>query len=157
MGRVVGELRVERELRVLVRLARSRERARDDHLRRRVLGLSLREAGRIGEAGRVEERMRLVDPVVDDPDLQALARRGERRAPEIRRADQPGRAVEQRPVREARPDCRARECAEPDELRARDDDGEAVQDDREAARDLCAGDRGLDPCLQRALRGRESA
>src|SRR5690348_13544510 len=49
------------------------EGARDDHLRRRPLLAALREAGGIVEAGGAEVGVRLVDAVVDDADLDALA------------------------------------------------------------------------------------
>ena len=61
---------------------------------RRVGGAALREAGRHRVAGRVEERVRLVDAVVDDPDLDPVRPRWRGRAPELRRADQLGLAVE---------------------------------------------------------------
>ena len=63
--------------------------ARDDHLRRRPLRAALREAGRIAEALRVEERVRRVDAVVDDGDLDPLA--ASRRLPRRARPRRSGR------------------------------------------------------------------
>ena len=59
---------------------RAGEDARDDHLRRRPLRAAPREAGGVREAGRIEERVRLVDAVVDDRDLDARCRRRRSRA-----------------------------------------------------------------------------
>src|SRR5262249_47795511 len=74
------------------------------------------------------ERMRLVDALVDDPDLHPLTVRRERRPPERRSADQLGREVEARVVRRARPDFgdTRHVRALPDVL-ARPDDPEPVQ------------------------------
>src|SRR5439155_883641 len=63
-----------------------------------------REAGWVGQSGRIEERMPLVDALVDDRDLHAVPCGRERRAPERRRADQPRGAVERGVVRDAWPD-----------------------------------------------------
>ena len=133
------------------------ERLRDDHLRRGVRGVSLREARRVGEAARVEEHVGLVEPVVEDRDLHAVARRGERRPPDCGCADQLRRAVQERVVGEARPDGRARHGTKPRELRARDDDGEPVEDDAVAPVHLGARDRSLDPGLELPLRRGERA
>ena len=92
--RAVGR-RVERELAVAVVQAGRREGARDDHLRGRVRALALGKARRHREACGREERVRLVYPVVDDPDLHALARGRKRRPPQLRGADH-GRAAEER-------------------------------------------------------------
>ena len=73
-----------------------RERAGDDHLGRRVGRVALRVAGGHREAGRREERMRLVDAVVDHADLDPVARGRERRAPDLRRADHLRALVERR-------------------------------------------------------------
>src|SRR4030095_3713510 len=51
----------------------ARERARHDHLLARPPAAALWEAHGVREPGRVEERVRLVDAVVDDPDLDPLA------------------------------------------------------------------------------------
>ena len=50
-----------------------RESARDDHLRARPSLPALREPGWVRHPGRRQERMRVVDSVVDDSDLHALA------------------------------------------------------------------------------------
>ena len=159
MGRVLRVGRVEGGARVLPRVRGRRERPRDDHLRGRVPRIPLREAGRHRVAARVEEPVRLVDAVVDDADLDPVARRVEQRCvPELVGADQLRAAVEQRPVGDARPDLRdARNGGEPPELRARDDDGEAVEHDLVAPGDAGAGDGGGDARGERALRGRERA
>ena len=98
---VLRLLRVERQLRVAPVRARRRERARDDHLGRRVGRVALRVAGGHREAGRREERMRLVDAVVDHADLDPVARGRERRAPDLRRADHLRAAVERAVVADA--------------------------------------------------------
>src|SRR5205085_8086181 len=69
---VEGRLRVEREPARLAR-AGAGERPGGDHLGRRVGLIALREAGRILEARGIEEHVLLVDPVVDDPDLDPVA------------------------------------------------------------------------------------
>ena len=116
VGGVLGVHRVERQRRVLPDGARRGERARDDHLRRREARIAFREARRIGEAARVEEDVRPVEPVVDDPDLDSVPGGGERRPPDLGRADQLRRPVEERVVGDARPDGRARQGAETAEL-----------------------------------------
>ena len=65
-------LPVERQLSLRAR-ARAREGASDDHLRCREPGLTAGKAGWIAEPSRAEERVRLVDTVVDDADLDAVA------------------------------------------------------------------------------------
>ena len=133
--RVVGVLRVERRVRVLPRrLAAARTPCATITFGVVYWRVPLREAGGIREAGRREEDVALVEPVVDDPDLHALARGRERRAPHGRRADQLRRPVEQRVVRDARPDGGA---GDPARARAscgaRDDDGHPVQRRRRSA------------------------
>ena len=140
------------------RTSRGRESAGGDHLRGRVRRVALREAGRHRVAGRVEEGVRLVDAVVDDPDLDPVARGAERRhAPHLGRADQTRAAVEQRAgrrrsARRARPPAVAprRPSSEPGE-----DDGEAVEDDAVAPGDPRGRDRGRDPGGERTLRRRQ--
>ena len=122
--------------------ARRHERPRDDHLRRRECRVPLRVARRVLVAGGVEERVRLVDALVDDPDLHPLARVGPRRPPDDGRADQLRRAIEARAVGRARPDARdAGYAGEPCHRSARHDDGEAVQRDAVAPVDVRARDR----------------
>ena len=87
-------------LRAVVR-ARADERAGDDHLRRRPLRAALREAGGVAVALRVEERVRLVDAVVDDGDLHPLAAAAAGGC-ERARADQARAAVERERVAVAR-------------------------------------------------------
>ena len=149
---VLGVLGVERYAGVLPRRPRRRERARDDHLRGREARVSLGVARRGRVALRVEERMRLVDALVDDPDLLALARGRERRAPERGGADQLGCAVERRVKGRRRPDFRdAGDARERGDLLRRDDDREAVQGHREPPADERARDRALDPVHDCAL------
>ena len=94
--------------RVGVGRCRGSERPRDDHLRRRIRGLTLRKAGRICLPCRREERVRLVDSVVDDPDLHSLPCGRESRPPHGRRADDLRCLVEQCVVADTRPDLGAR-------------------------------------------------
>ena len=119
---------------------RRRECARDDHFRRGVGGVPLREPGGVRVAGRVEVGVRLVDPVVDQPDLDPLARGGEVRAPERGGADQVragvggrrragGGRVAERVIRDGRPDGDARERAQAREIRGGEEDGDAVECD----------------------------
>ena len=69
---------------------RGRERACDDHLRRRVRGLPFGEAVGHRVSGRVEDRLPLVASVVDDADLDPGARRGERRPLDLACTDRRG-------------------------------------------------------------------
>ena len=147
MDAVIGEIGVERELCVRVGRRRRSERSSDDHLGRRIRGLTLRKARGIRVTGRREERVCLVDAVVDDRDLHSLSCGRERRAPDRRRADELRRPVEQRVVADARPDLSARHPRERAELRARDDDGEAVEDDPKAPADPSGGNPRPDPGL----------
>ena len=78
---VTGLLRVERLARVAPRCTGGRERPGDDHLRGRVGLLALREAGGHRETRGIEEGVRLVEAVVDDPDLDPGAAVGQGRAP----------------------------------------------------------------------------
>ena len=72
VGAVEGAWPPEREP-ALSAGARPGESARHDHLARRPDASALREAGGIREAGRAEVRVRHVDAVVDDTDLDPLA------------------------------------------------------------------------------------
>ena len=147
---------VEREPGVLPGRARRRERPRDDHLRGRIGGVPLRIPGGHRVAGRVEERVRLVDALVDDADLDPLARGREVGAPHRGCADQLGTAVEERVVRDARVDLRdSRHRREPGDVGARHDDGDPVQDDTVVPADPRVRDRADDAALERALRRRE--
>ena len=138
---VAAEVR-ERQRRLRRRHARRHERPRDDHLRRRECRVPLRIARRVLVAGGVEERVRLVDALVDDPDLHPLTRVRERRPPDDGRADQLRRAIEARAVGRARPDTRdAGNAGEPRHRSARHHDCEAVQSDAVAPVDVRAGDR----------------
>ena len=83
------------------------ERARDDDLPVRELRLPEREAGRRREARAAQERVRVVDAVVDDADLDSLAVRARRRVEDVG-ADHGRAAVQREVVREARPDARRR-------------------------------------------------
>ena len=107
--------------------------------------------------------MRLVDAVVDDPDLHAVARRGERRAaPELVGADERRATVERDAVPPS--DVHVLDALDAGELRditARERDGEAVQHDGVAPPDLRGGDPGanapFDGLLRRCARPRGSA
>src|SRR4030095_13959655 len=95
----------------------------------RVRGLTLGVARRHGVAGRREEWMPLVDPLVDDRDLHSLAGVLEPGAPERGRTDLLGAPIELRSVANTRVDLGdARQRAETGELRAGQDDGHAVRD-----------------------------
>ncbi len=155
--RMIGELRVERCVRVPPVVRCRRERLRDDHLRGRVGGIALGEAGGIREARRAEEDVRLIEAVVEDRDLDALACGGERRPPHRRSADELRRAVEELVVGHARPDGRAADRAEARELRPRKDDGDSVEDDAVVPANARARHGVGDARLQRTLRGGEAA
>jgi len=103
--------------------------------------------------------VRLVDAVVDDPDLDPVARGGEgRRTPHLVGADQLRAAVEQRPVRDARPDLfHAGRGGQPAELGAREQDGHPVQHDLVAPGDPSSRDRPDDSVRERPLSSRERA
>ena len=112
-----------------------------DHLRRRELRISLREACRIREPRGVEERARRVDAGVDDRDLHALALLT-RCSFEIGGMDHARAAVHRRRVREARIDLRDRSNAQQLGQRPRWKlDGEAVEQDGEVLLDPCLRDR----------------
>ena len=151
-GRDPGDVRrvervgaVDREPSLLAG-AGPRERPRDDHLRRRVLGLALREAGRVRVAGRVEERVRLVDPVVDDPDLDPLAEPAGR-GPELVGVDHAGALVGVEVVADARVDlAHGRNPLERRQLGVRQAHREPVEDDAVALLEPRARDRAADLC-----------
>ena len=86
--RVVGKGRIERGVRVAPMIRRRGKRPRHYHLWRRVGAVAFREAGRIAESRRIEIHVALIESVVDDRNLHALPRRGERRPPNGRRPDQ---------------------------------------------------------------------
>ena len=89
-------LAVDGNASVAVAGAGRRERARDDDFRVGEARLALREAGRHCVAAGIEERVRVIDARVDDPDLHALPCGVERGAPEPGRADRLRRGVELR-------------------------------------------------------------
>ena len=158
VGPVFRLLRVEREGSVRVRRAGRREGPGDDDLGARETGVSLGESGRVRVAGGLEERVVGLDPLVDDPDLHALARVGEIGAPELRRADQGRRPVERCVKRAVRPDVRdAGNAPERRHTIARDDDGHPVRDDRVPPARLGRRDRAPDPRRDRRLRRIEPA
>ena len=133
---------------------RRRERAGDDHLRRRERGLSLREARRHGVAGGVEERVPLVDPVVDDPDLDPRCRRWRGSAPGVSRADRSG----PRRGRRARGTvASAKTCVTPGRRESREtpfrgsDDGEARSRRAGSASGRGAGERRVERGGEAAL------
>ena len=112
-----------------------------DHLRRRAATRPLREAGRIREACRREERVLVVDAVVDDGDLHAIALRP-RQPRELRCADDRGAPVQERRVRVARVHLLSdSEVEQVGELRVGDADDEPVQQHLVAARDPRLGQR----------------
>src|SRR5204863_2943466 len=106
VGRMLGLGGIERAGRVLPSCTRRWEGARRDHLRGREGGVALRETLRHREACGVEETVSLVDAVVDDPDLDSLARGGARGSPELRGVDQRDTLVQQRVVLDASVDAR---------------------------------------------------
>ena len=145
VGGVLRLLRVERQLRVAPVGARGRERARDDHLRRRVGGVALRISGGHREARRREERMRLVDAVVDHADLDPVARGRQRRAPDLRRADHLRALVERAVVADAPLHlAHAGDRRDPGHRARGRHDGEAVQHELVAPADPRAGNGGAD-------------
>ena len=74
VGRVLGLLGVERLVAFRQLRRRGRERARDDHLLGRERRVAPSGSPAACEAARVEERVGLVDAVVEDPDLDPVAR-----------------------------------------------------------------------------------
>ena len=145
---------IERLPGVLPRRRGGSERTRGDHFRRREAPLPLREPRRIAVARRAEERVRLVDAVVDDADLHAVAgRRQGRAAPELVGADDRRASIERHAV--APSHVHAFDPLDAGELRdvaGCEGDGEAVQHDRVAPPDLRGGDSGANAPLDGLLR-----
>ena len=109
---------------------RRREGAGDDHLCGGERELPLRKACRHRVARGVEERMGLVDPVVDDPDLDAGPVGGESRCRQVARVDGVGVRPGEHPVRRACVDpLDPGEPVEARKLPAGQDDGEAVRNE----------------------------
>ena len=126
-----------------------------DHLGGGEAPLSLGEARRVGEAARVEEGVQLVDPVVDDGDLHARAV-GPGRGDERRRADHTRAAIERHRVADAGVEPgNERHRGQPSQLRVRQVDREAVEDDLKAPADARRWDRGSDRPRGGQLRGFE--
>ncbi len=124
---------------------RAGERLRHDHLRRREGRVPLREAGGIREAGRAEVRVGLVDPVVDDADLDPCAGRARRRLQRVR-ADQAGARVAGQGVAQRRVDVRhSCDANEPGQPLGRERDGQPVEQDPEATADARLGNRPVQP------------
>jgi len=99
--------------------------------------------------------MRRVDPLVEDPDLDPVARRREAGTPQVRRVDQ-RRRIDERVVADVRPDLlHAGDPRQPSHRVRRDDDGHPVEHDGVAPADDGAGNGLLDPPLHDALRGGE--
>ena len=105
VGAVARDAGVERQA-IRAGCAGRRERAGDDHLAVRVGAVAAREAGRILQALRREERVVHVDAVVDHADLDACSAPGELGAPDGGRADHLGHGVRERVVGEVRVDGR---------------------------------------------------
>ena len=146
-GDDAGDVRaVEGQVAVERRRVRTgpREAARRDHLRRRRSRVALRKACRVREARRGEERMLVVDAVVDDGDLDSLAASA-RDSRERGGADHGGPTVQIEPVRVARVHALdgvgGEQVWEP---LVREADGEAVDEHLVAAADGGLGDLGTD-------------
>ena len=134
--------------------ARGCEDTRDDHLRGGERALTLGEALRHRVARRVEERVRRVDARVDDPDLDALARRVERCAPQGTCADLLGRRRELRLVASGREDVpHARERAQVRHLALRQRHGEPVRHQPVAPADSCVRNLTSELSAEGALLG----
>ena len=112
--------------------------------------------------------MRLLDAVVDEPDLEALAGGGEVLSPERRGADQgrprargrfgrDGASVAQRVIGHTRPDSRAGERAQARELGGREDHRHAVERHPVVPVDAGCRNRHSDPRREGALRRRQRA
>ena len=112
-----------------------------DHLRGRPFLAAAWEPGRIGEPVRLQKGVRLVDAVVDDPDLDPFAARpGD--CVQLVGADHAGAGVGGEVVREARIDlAHERQACEPGQPGHGQRDGEAVEDDLEASADARLWDR----------------
>ena len=157
VGAVLGLLRVERHVRVARPWGGRLEGSRDDHLGGRVRRLPLGEAGWHREAGRIEERMPLVDPVVDDPDLRSLTARRELGPPERRCADRRDAAVEARAQVGTRMDLtNTRNPLESFDRSARNEHRQRIQDDSVSPADLGAGHGCGDARFDDLLLGRHA-
>jgi hypothetical protein len=98
--------------------------------------------------------VRLVDPLVNDRDLDPLAGVLQAGPPERRRADLLRAAVELGAIADARVDALdAGERREPPELGTRHDDRHPVRYEPVAPADLGVRDRALDPAREGGLRG----
>ena len=138
-------LRVERDALGGRRRPRGRERARDDHLRRRERRLTLREARRHRVAGRIEEWMALVDAAVDDADLHPVAGVRETWRPQLWRADLPaGRPGQQLVAARAVDVAHSGERAQPRDVTLGQHDRCAVECDAVAPADPGSGNVSLE-------------
>ncbi len=156
MRAVEGRARIDGKAPGRTRIRTGKD-ARHDHLGRCPAQPAAREAGRVLEARRVEERVRLVDAVVDDGDLDAFAARP-RDAVQLVRADHGRAPVERLAVADAGVD--ARDDVEAHELRQAlcgQRHREAVDEDAEAAADARLRDRASQRHACARLRGIESA
>ena len=146
-GRDPGDVRavlrllgIERELGEARAGGGGREGSSRDHLRGRVGGLALRKAGWHRIPGGIEERMPVVDAVVDDPDLHPLARGRQPGAPEGGRADGGRAPVELGPVARAPVHGGdAVDLLQPSDGTGGDDDRKRVHDDPVTPRTCAAG------------------
>jgi hypothetical protein len=127
------------------------KRSRDDHLRRRPLKGALGEACRIGVTGGIQERVRAVDAIVDDADLDPVAfcacQRLQLGCTDHRRAGVGCEVVANAGIDlldEAEPRQRR-------EVRDRQRDREAVEHDLVAPADSRRRDRAHDPCRRDTL------
>ena len=154
---VSGLLRIERLPRVTPRRPGRRERARHDDLCRRERELPLRESVRCDVAGGVEEGVRLVDAVVDDPDLDPGTRVGERGAGDVTGTDRGRIRAGQHPIgRRAVDVTYARKAAETVDVRGRQDDRDAVRDEPVAPAHRRVRDRRMERGREAALLGVDS-
>ena len=129
------------------------KRSRDDHLRRRPLPAALGEARRVGVTGGIQERVRAVDAVVDDADLDPVALRACERlqlgCTDHRRAGVGGEVVADAGI-DLLDEAEARQRRE---LRYRQRDREAVEHDLVAPADSRRRDRAQEPCRRDTLGG----
>jgi hypothetical protein len=149
---MLGALGIERQVRVLGLWKRRLERSRDDDLGRRVRRLALRIAGRHRVGRGIEERMALVQAVVEDRDLDPLAARFERRAPHPRCVDRGNAAVESGTVLHSSMDLAdAGQLVETPDVTRWKDDRKRVQNDAVAPADPGAGNELANALLDRLL------
>ena len=149
---VEGELGVEGPPGVPPGRSWRRKRPRDDHLRGGEPAVALREADRDVVPGWCEERMPLVDPVVDHADLHAAAGRLELGPPDSRRADRRRGVVEGRVVAHRRVHADdAGQSGQLCEAVYRQDDGERIEHNPVSPAHACAREP-LDARLETALR-----